>query len=738
MINGKGLSAHERHPPAVYARRETTGKTLTGAKERGYGLKINASMFRQYKNEFVLYRTRKKLLTIIAVLLVFLAILTTTIFYYTENRFYKKNLIASNQVMVNQVASVYELCIQNVKEITNKTIFSNKGIFYLSAEERQTSQTKKEIFDMLGSVSVISPYVHSACLYYEEDGMVYSSFSLPYSMMLLENFSDREIFGQERAAVPYLVRPHLLQAPTAASDDRANPLVMSYVVPVHTTSKGSTVYICVNVDIRSLYSTVLRNFELGPDMDFYLVDQDGYIVFHRDPTLLFTKPAEGDAGSGMIISAAESSSLKYTFVLENTISPVESNVPVFFAGVLAAVLVAMLAAIVAVAYSTFPLRKMVQIAKDSHLRDFLAEPGTAEDNELIGQAITNCDGYAVALFRFFSNADTENFIGQSVRLAAEEDGDLTSLTVKMSNDSVAMVFANIKGYGDLQFRKQLKFRCEDLCRSFSEGNAWTNCVLSRVKGSVALLHDAYAECAEAFLYRYSFPRQMILCEDIDRDLPLYEFPIRQERHIINNLLTGNGERCMAHLDEVFADLKSGKYLISDSDVNGYFGIMQENISLQLDTVPIPVRHPARRTFGSCSTLDELYTVFAAYLNDIWEQIADKPNTGKSDLSSLVLDYIEKNFCQNDICLNKISHELSIPQNLISRIVKETAHRTFSEYITCKRIQRSKELLAEGMMSINDVSEAVGFTYPYYYIRKFKEQEGVTPGQYIGPRAIPET
>ena len=58
-------------------------------------------------------------------------------------------------------------------------------------------------------------------------------------------------------------------------------------------------------------------------------------------------------------------------------------------------------------------------------------------------------------------------------------------------------------------------------------------------------------------------------------------------------------------------------------------------------------------------------------------------------------------------------------------------RNFSEFITYKRIQRSKELLGEGTMSINAVSEAVGFTYPYYFIRKFKELEGVTPGQYIG-------
>ena len=51
---------------------------------KGIRWRMKNSFFRKYKNEFALYRIRKKLLTIIAVLLVVFAMLTMLLFYLSE------------------------------------------------------------------------------------------------------------------------------------------------------------------------------------------------------------------------------------------------------------------------------------------------------------------------------------------------------------------------------------------------------------------------------------------------------------------------------------------------------------------------------------------------------------------------------------------------------------------------------------------------------------------------------
>lgn len=649
---------------------------------KGIRWRMKNSFFRKYKNEFALYRIRKKLLTIIAVLLVVFAMLTMLLFYLSERSSYQKNMAESNEIMASQMASVYELYMQNVKEIAHDTAFNNQELFHLSAGERQDPQAKTKILDMLGSISVMNPYVHSAYLYYEEEGMVYSSISMPYSITPLENFGDKVVFEQDSEAKPYQVAPHLLHSTAAMSDLRKQPLIISYVVP--TASRNGTVYLCVNVNTRSLYSMILRDFELEQNKNFYIVDKEGYVVFHRDSEYLFVKQNELPQKDDVIRSEAYSSILGFTFVFESTVPPLESGLLRFSSWILGALCVTMVVAIVSVIYSTLPIRKMVQVAKKSNLRDFLAKSGGSADTTFWDRSMQECKNHVVGVFRIASHADAEEFLNQSIKMSA---------TFR----------AGEKAY----------------------------CVVSQVKTGVEQLRDGYRECCETFRYQYLFPQQVIVWEKIDTTLPGYPFPVRHERHIINNLMAGKGEACLRHIDEIFADFRSGDYLIKDSEINRYLAVMQENISLRLETLPIPIERPARHGFDACVTLDEVYTVFVGYVHEILVQITNRPREPENNVNTVVLEYIEKNFCQNDICLSKIAEELSLSANLISRIVKEASHRSFSEYITYKRIQRSKELLADGSMSINAVSEAVGFTYPYYFIRKFKELEGVTPGQYIG-------
>lgn len=692
------------------------------------------SFFRKYKNEFALYRIRKKLLTIVAVLLVFFAMLTMLLFYLSERSTYQKNMEESNKVMANQMASVYELYFQNVKDIAHDTVFNERNVLRFSAVQREDLNTKSRILDVLNSLSVMNSYIHSAYLYYQEDEMVYSSISMPYSVTLLENFQDKDVFEEDSKNSPYFVGPHLLRSSQADSDPRTQPLVISYVVP--SSDRNGMVYLCVNVNIRSLYSIVLRNFELEQNKNFYIVNNEGYVVFHRDSKYLFVKQEALPQQENVIVSEAYSSALGVTFVFESTVLPLESALLRFSFWILGFLSVAMVVAIVLVIYSTLPIRKMMQTTKQSDLRDFLARLGGIADTSFWDQSMQKCKNHVVSVFRVTSYADAEKFLNQSVKMSAENEKNYQFLAVKMSSEIIAIIFGNVRHYGDIQFRQYVRAQCEKMCADFQEGKK-VYCVISQVKTGVEQLQEGYQECFETFQYQYLFPQQVVAWEEIDRTQSVYPFPVRHERHIINNLMTGKGEACLRHIDEIFAEFRSGDYLIKDSEINRYLAVMEENISLRLEELSVVVERPPLHVFDLCTTLDEVYEVFVNDIRSILIQITDRPHEPESNVSNIVLDYIEKNFCQNDICQNKASQELSVSISVISRVVKEATHRNFSEYITYKRIQRSKELLVKGNMSINAVAEAVGFTYPYYFIRKFKELEGVTPGQYVGAQNTPE-
>lgn len=696
---------------------------------------MKSSFFDQYKNELALYRIRKKLLVGIVALLVLFAMLTLALFYLTERSVYRKNMMDSNEIMANQMVSVYELYMQNVREIAHDTVLHNQDLMRLSVEDRQDFRVKTSLLNLLNSVSVMNAYVHSAYLYFEEDGTVYSSLSMPYAIMPLDQFGDAAVFEQEHTAKPYQVAPHLLTdiSPLLA-DVRMPPLVISYVVPVNT--RNGMVYLCVNVNTRSLYTMILRDFELEQNRNFYLVDDEGYVVFHRDPNYLFVPQSALPVQENVIVSEAHSDILGFTFVFESTIVPYESNLLAFVLWIMGALGAALVVAIALVLYSTLPIRRMVQIAKKSSLREFLAKSEGSADAAFWDKSMQECKNHVVSVFRIASLHDAEDFLNQSIKkMSAESEQEYQFLTIKMSAETVAIIFGNIRHYGDVQFRQHVRAQCEKICAASRAGEKVT-CVISSVKKGVEELRGGYRECCDTFCYRYLFPQQVIMQEEIDRTLPAYPFPVRHERHIINNLMAGKREACLRHVDEIFEEFRSGAYLISDSEIDHDLAVMAGNISLRMDALSAQTE-PMRHDYSACETLDEAEKAFVQEICLLLDQVANRPGKTANSPNAAVMEYIDNNFCRNDICANVAAQELSVAVSVVNRTVKEATQRSFSEYITYRRIQRSKELLAEGSMSINAVSEAVGFTYPYYFIRKFKEQEGVTPGQYAGAQTPQE-
>ena len=57
------------------------------------------------------------------------------------------------------------------------------------------------------------------------------------------------------------------------------------------------------------------------------------------------------------------------------------------------------------------------------------------------------------------------------------------------------------------------------------------------------------------------------------------------------------------------------------------------------------------------------------------------------------------------------------------------HITITEYVHNKRIEHIKHLLLESDLSMNEISEMVGYSSASSFIRFFKSECGITPAQF---------
>jgi YesN/AraC family two-component response regulator len=82
-----------------------------------------------------------------------------------------------------------------------------------------------------------------------------------------------------------------------------------------------------------------------------------------------------------------------------------------------------------------------------------------------------------------------------------------------------------------------------------------------------------------------------------------------------------------------------------------------------------------------------------------------------------------------IGMMQAARHLHLNASYFSSLFKEQTGLTFSEYLTRRRLQRAKELLATTGMPIWEIAEKVGYHSAKYFIKVFKDSESVSPGHY---------
>lgn len=93
-----------------------------------------------------------------------------------------------------------------------------------------------------------------------------------------------------------------------------------------------------------------------------------------------------------------------------------------------------------------------------------------------------------------------------------------------------------------------------------------------------------------------------------------------------------------------------------------------------------------------------------------------------------IEYIN-NSLKNEITQKEVADHVHLNPSYLSVLFKEHVKLTFSEYVTRRRIQRAKELLITTNLPIYDIAEESGYKTAKYFIKIFKEMEGVTPSAY---------
>lgn len=119
-----------------------------------------------------------------------------------------------------------------------------------------------------------------------------------------------------------------------------------------------------------------------------------------------------------------------------------------------------------------------------------------------------------------------------------------------------------------------------------------------------------------------------------------------------------------------------------------------------------------------------------YENHYLQPVKDIQNENEHQIENLkkVLMYIKENY-SSPIRLEELASLVNLNAQYFCRYFKDHLGKTTTEYINEIRIEKAAEALLETNGKIITIAQDAGFDNIGYFIRKFKQEKGVTPSQY---------
>ncbi|GAA3406947.1 cache domain-containing protein [Paenibacillus hodogayensis] len=157
--------------------------------------------------------------------------------------------------------------------------------------------------------------------------------------------------------------------------------------------------------------------------------------------------------------------------------------------------------------------------------------------------------------------------------------------------------------------------------------------------------------------------------------------------------------------------------------------MMESIGIDTEQSFIEIGNLHERING-CESWKEMERIVDSVLSGLAGRIELKRSQrGKNDNIGKILQYIEENYRDSGLSLDRLAEEFDLHPTYISKLFKEQVEDNFIDYLIKIRIEAAKELLKDKTIKINDISDSIGYTYSRSFTRTFKKYTGLTPTEY---------
>lgn len=242
----------------------------------------------------------------------------------------------------------------------------------------------------------------------------------------------------------------------------------------------------------------------------------------------------------------------------------------------------------------------------------------------------------------------------------------------------------------------------------------------------------YDQGMETVLQQENAAEEPVLVFHQDTVRTIYEYTAAQQSALLNFLHAGEREKAVDLVEGVFH--KNIKVLKMQNQMLRilFFEVTGTVLKSVSDTAQSQLLETEGLLNFRLSTLSQIYQSIdslCALIGRICAYNTQNKRSFDDSRKDKIQAYIRDNCTDPNLNVSMVAEVFGVSLSYISSIFKEHTGEGMASFIMRCRIEKAKALLENYDKTITQIAFESGFTNANIFIRSFKKQEGITPGQY---------
>lgn len=186
------------------------------------------------------------------------------------------------------------------------------------------------------------------------------------------------------------------------------------------------------------------------------------------------------------------------------------------------------------------------------------------------------------------------------------------------------------------------------------------------------------------------------------------------------------EQLVEQMQQIMLNSDSMRLFLMDIILELLHIIHEENVDIDLNKQNKFVRDILSYQWNTCPSASQVRDELKKMCSQVMSAIDMNRISAQKKAIVRALEYMKAHFCEENMTLERIAHEVYLSKSHFSMIFKKETQKTFHQMLNEMRMEKAMQLLLSTNMKNFQIAEQVGISDSNYFSYAFKRHFGCSP------------